>query len=217
MKKVQGAGPTTGGADQDDERDLRTLVPARARAFGRAISVADLVDLSRGYPGVTHAAAWNGSGPPSCSCGAIGLHLAFLRAGTSGPRSPLAPEIALLASFLDARRDATVPLCVCAGELVAVTLDATLATDPRRLAADVAAAARASVFDPAGPLAARHRELGQPLDRSDVYAVLHGATGVVGVAQLTVPGAIGDIGRLSAARHELVVVDAASSIAGSPA
>ena len=217
VKKVQGAGPTGGGADQDDERDLRTLVPARARAFGRAISIADLVDLSRGYPGVTHAAAWQGGGPPGCSCGQVGLHLAFLRAGTSGPRSPLAPEIAQLASFLDARRDATVPLCVCSGELVSVVLTATLATDPRRLAADVAAAARAAVFDAAGPLAPLRRDLGRPLDRSDVYAVLHRAEGVVGVSQLDLPGAVGDIGRLSAARWELVVLDAQSSIEGSPA
>lgn len=217
VKKVQGAGPTTGGADQDDERDLRTLVPGRARAFGRAISVADLVDLSLGYSGVTHAVAWNGSGPPACSCGTTGLHLAVLRAGTQGPRAPQPPEIALLASYLDARRDATVPLCVCGGVLVPVTLAATLATDPRQLAGDVAAAARAAVFDPAGPLSPLRRALGQPLDGSDVYAVLHGATGVVGVPLLSVPGAIGDIGRLPAARHELIVVDNASTIDGSPA
>jgi hypothetical protein len=217
VKKVEGAGPTTGGADQDDERDLRTLVPARARAFGRAISIGDIVDLSLGYPGVTHAAAWSGTGPPGCSCGGIGLHLAFLRAGTAGPRAPEPAEIALLASFLDARRDATVPLCVCGGALVPVAFAATLATDPLRLAADVAAAARAAVFDPHGSLSPLQRALGQALDRSDIYTVLHGATGVVGVMVLTVPGAVGEIGRLPAARYELVVVDEASTISGSPA
>ena len=217
VKKVSGAGPTTGGADQDDERDMRTLVPARARAFGRAISMQDLVDLSAGYSGVTHAAAWRGAGPPGCSCGTGGLHLGFLRAGTAGPRAPQPPEIALLASWLDARRDASVPLCVCAGALLPVTLTVSLATDPRRTAGDVAAAARAAVFDPDGPLAALRRALGQPLDRSDVYAVLHEAEGIVGVPLLTVPGAVGDIGRLTAARWELVVIDAASTIVGSPA
>lgn len=217
VKKVEGAGPTTGGADQDDERDMRTLVPGRARAFGRAISIEDLVDLSVGYPGVTHAAAWHGSGPTGCSCGGVGLHLAFVRAGAAGPRAPEPAEVALLAGFLDARRDATVPLCVCGGALVAVPFAATLATDPRRLADDVVAAARAAVFDPAGPLAPPRRALGQPLDRSDVYAVLHGATGVVGVTALTVPGAVGEVGRLPAARYELIVVDEASTVGGSPA
>jgi hypothetical protein len=217
VKKVEGAGPTTGGADQDDERDLRTLVPARARAFGRAISIEDLVDLTAGYPGVTHAAAWNGSGPPGCSCGGVGLHLAFIRAGTAGPRAPEGAEIALLASFLDARRDATVPLCVCGGALVPVAFAATLATDPRRVADDVVAAARAAVFDPGSSLAPLRRSLGQPLDRSDVYAVLHGVTGVVGVTQLILAGAVGDIGRRPAERYELIVIDETSTIGGSAA
>jgi Baseplate J-like protein len=217
VKKAEGAGPTSGGADQDDERDLRTLVPARARAFGRAISVGDLVDLTAGYPGVTHAAAWNGSGPPGCSCGGVGLHLAFIRAGAAGPRAPEPAEVGLLASFLDARRDATVPLCVCGGTVVAVAFAATLATDPRRLVDDVVTAAHAAVFDPAGALAPLRRSLGQPLDRSDVYAVLHGATGVVGVTLLSVDGAVGEIGRRPAERYELIAIDEASTIGGSAA
>ena len=147
VKKVEGAGPTSGGADQDDERDLRALVPGRARAFGRAVSIEDLVDLSRGYPGVTHAAAWTGSGPPGCACGGSGLHLAFLRAGPAGPRAPDANEIGALASFLDARRDATVPLCVCAAVLTdpAIRIDVALAVDPRRDVAEVVAATRAAL------------------------------------------------------------------------
>ena len=87
VKKVSGAGPTTGGADQDDERRLRQLAPARARAFGRLISREDAVDLALGYPGVTHAAAWHGEGVPGCGCGPAGLHVAFVRAGTGGPRA----------------------------------------------------------------------------------------------------------------------------------
>src|SRR3954469_14188091 len=79
VKKVTGAGPTAGGADQDDERRLRTLAPGRARAFGRVVSAEDLVDLAVGYPGVSHAAAWHGAGPPGCPGGGSGLHLVFLR------------------------------------------------------------------------------------------------------------------------------------------
>src|SRR5262249_18277326 len=33
VRKVKGAGPTEGGADQDAESDLRRLAPTRARAF----------------------------------------------------------------------------------------------------------------------------------------------------------------------------------------
>ncbi len=109
VKKVEGAGPTSGGADQDDERRLRTLVPARARAFARAVSIEDLVDLSVAYPGVTHAAAWSGAGPPGCSCGGSGLHLAFVRAGTAGPRAPVAGRgrAALVLPRRAPRRDGT--------------------------------------------------------------------------------------------------------------
>jgi hypothetical protein len=218
VKKVEGAGPTSGGSDQDDEGRLRRLVPTRARAFGRAVSVEDLVDLSLGYPGVTHAAGWYGGGPSGCACGSAGLHLAFVRAGTAGPRAPDASEVASLASFLDARRDATVPLCVCAAVLTTpLQLTVELSVDPRRLVADVVAAAKAAVADPVGPLGPLQRALGQPLDRSDVFAVLHAVTGVVGVPTLDVPGATGELGRRPAERYELIVLSPAPVIGGASA
>jgi hypothetical protein len=219
VKKVEGAGPTSGGADQDDERRLRTLAPARARAFGRAVSIGDLVDLSLGYPGVTHAAAWDGTGPPGCACGGAGLHLAFLRRGSAGVREPEPGEVEALASFLDARRDATVPLCVCAAVLTdpKPKLTVQLAVDPRRLVADVAATAKAALADPEGPLAPLERELGQPLDRSDVFAVLHAVEGVVGVTSLDLPGAVGELGRRAAERYELIVLDPEPAVGGAAA
>ncbi len=211
VKKVRGADPTSGGADQDDERRLRQLAPSRARAFDRAVSIEDLADLSLSYPGVSHAVAWSGTGPPGCACGGSGLHLGFIRTGSGGPRAPLAPEVATLAGFLDARRDATVPLCVCAGLVTQLTgLAAVLAVDPRRDPVTVAAAARDALLDPDGVLAPLQRLLGQQLDRSDVYAVLQGVTGVVGVASLEVPGATGELGRRAAARWEVIVLDSPS-------
>jgi hypothetical protein len=218
VKKVEGAGPTTGGADQDDESRLRTLVPTRARAFGRAVSIEDLADLSLSYPGVTHAAAWNGGGPPGCACGASGVHLAFVRAGTAGPRPPEPSEVESLSSYLDARRDATVPLCVCAAVLTEpLVLEASVAVDPRRLAADVVGAASSALVDPAGPLGPLQRALGQPLDRSDVFAVLHAVAGVIGVPSLTVPGATGELGRRLAERYELIVLDPGPKLTGTAA
>ena len=140
VKKVRGADPTVGAADQDDERRLRRLAPTRARAFGRAVSIEDLADLSLGYPGVSHAAAWRGAGPPGCACGGSGLHVAFIRTGSTGPRAPLTAEIQSLSAYLDARRDTTVALCVCAGTVATVSaLTAVLAVDPRREPATVVA------------------------------------------------------------------------------
>jgi predicted phage baseplate assembly protein len=217
VKKVVGAGQTSGGADQDDERRLRSLVPGRARAFGRAVSLEDLGDLALGFPGVTHAAAWVGAGPPGCSCGGSGVHLAFVRAGDAGPRAPQTAEIRSLAAYLDGRRDVSVPLCVCAGVVTAVKVTATLAVDPRRVAAAVAAAARDALFDPDGPFAPLDRGLGEPLDRSDVVAVLHGVAGVVGVAALTLAGAAVDLGRRAAERYELLVLDPDTDVQGASA
>ncbi len=211
VKKVSGADPTSGGADQDDERRLRQLAPSRARAFDRAVSIEDLADLSLSYPGVSHAAAWGGTGPPGCACGGSGLHLAFIRTGSDGPRAPLGPEVTALAGFLDARRDATMPLCVCAGVVTQLTgLAAVLAVDPRRDPVTVAAAARDALLDPDGVLAPLQRLLGQPLDRSDAYAVLQAVTGVVGVASLDVPGAASELGRRAAVRWELIALDSPS-------
>ena len=156
---------------------------------------------------MTHAAAWHGAGPPGHPCGATGLHLAVTRASAAGPRAPLAEEVASLAAYLDARRDATVPLCVCAGVVTAVAVTASLAVDPRRDAAAVAAAAATALLDPLGPLAPAARALGEPLDRSDLLAVIHGAEGVVGVAALDLPGA-GELGRRAAERWELLVLGA---------
>jgi predicted phage baseplate assembly protein len=205
VKAVRGAGPTAGGADQDDEARVRALAPRRARAFGRAVSAQDLVDLALGYPGVSHAAAWHGAGPPDHACGRPGLHLAFARASSAGPREPLPEEVASLAAYLDARRDATVPLCVAAGVVTPLGIAAALAVDPRRDPPAVAAAAAAALLDPAGPLAPEARSLGQPLDASDLVAVIHGAEGVVGVVSLDLPGA-GGLGRRAAERWELLVL-----------
>jgi hypothetical protein len=204
VRKVRGAGPTAGGADQDDERRLRRLAPARARVLGRAVSLEDLADLSLDHPGVSHAVAYTGGGPPGCACGGTGLHVAALRYGTAGPRAPLPAELRALSDFLDARRDVTVPLCVSAGVVTRPALSAVLAVDPRRDPGAVCRAAAAALADPDGPLAPDDRSLGRPLDRSDVLAVLHGVTGVVGVTQLTLAGASGELGRLAAARYELV-------------
>ena len=220
VKKVRGRGPDrAAGPTRTTSAICARSCRRRARAFGRAVSIEDLVDLSRGYPGVTHAAAWTGSGPPGCACGGSGLHLAFLRAGPAGPRAPDANEIGALASFLDARRDATVPLCACAAVLTdpAIRIDVALAVDPRRDVAEVVAATRAALVDPDGPLAALQRALGQPLDRSDVFSVLHRVEGVVGVTSLVVPGAGADVERRPAERFELIVLDPDPIVEGAPA
>ncbi len=208
VQRVAGAGPTTGGAEHDDEHDLRRLVPTRARAFGRAISRDDLRDLALGYPGVSHAVTFRGAGPAGCD--GTGLHLAFLRRGSAGPRPPGAAEITAVADYLDARRDTEIPLCVCPARVRVLPVQLVLHADPRARPAAVEEAVRAALADPDGPLHPDRRHLQQPLDRSDVLAVVQAVPDVVGVTTLvlgTTPivGPEAEIGRVAPERAELLV------------
>lgn len=217
VRGVGGVGPTTGGADQDDEARLRALAPTRARAFGRAVSAGDLADLAAGFPGVSHAVAWHGAGPAGCACGRGGLHVAFVRTSTTGPRPPVAAEIKDVSDYLDARRDTSVPLCVAGGVVSPVHVAVDVVRDPRLAAGTVAAGVRAALRSATGALAPPNRALGAPLDRSDVVAVVHAVAGVVGVPALTLsggtpPAASGAaVGRLLARRYELLIVGADST------
>jgi len=213
VRKIAGVGPTTGAADQEDELRMRQAASARIRALDRAVSLVDLADLTLTAPGTSHSAAWRGAGPPGCPCGGVGLHVAFLRATDIGARAPLAAELLSMAGYLDARRDTSVGLCVCAGVSSALPVTATIAVDPRRESTAVAAAVTAALTDRRGPLAAAPRGMGVPLDDSDIVAVVQPVIGVVGVASLAVtPGvrapSAGEIGiaRTPAERYELLSV-----------
>lgn len=215
VRRVAGVGRTTGAADQEDPLRMRRAAAARIRALDRAVSVDDLADLALGVPGTSHSVAWRGAGPPGCPCGGVGLHVASLRFGETGVRAPLTAELASLAGYLDARRDTSVGLCVCAGVPSGLTATLTVAADPRRDPVTVREAVRAALLDPAGPLAPRPRDLGVPLDASDVLTVAQAATGVVGVVALSVtPGvrapsaAEAAIGRTPAERYELLSLTA---------
>jgi|GEM_PF-2542664 len=217
VQGVLGVGPTSGGADLDDESRARQLAPGRARTFGRAVSMGDLRDIALGYPGVSHAASWRGAGPPGCSCAGSGLHVAFLRRTGADARAPEPTEVASLAAYLDARRDTEVPLCVAGGTVTPVVVEGTVMTDPRRDQPVVVTAVDHALVARDGPLGAWSRTMGQPLDRSDVIAVVHAVDGVVGLPTLTLSGVAGDdvvIGRRAAARYELLVVDPVSHLTG---
>ncbi|MEO7070911.1 MAG: hypothetical protein ABI131_10515 [Nostocoides sp.] len=220
VRKIAGVGATTGAADQEDQLRMRQAAAARIRALDRVVSLGDLADLALTVPGTSHSAAWRGAGPPGCPCGGIGLHLAFLRITETGARAPLLTELLSMAGYLDARRDTSVGLCVCAGVSSALPITATVASDPRREATAVVAGVATALTDPNGRLAAAPRAMGVPLDDSDVVAVIAPVTGVVGVASLAVtPGSRppsareAGIGRTPAERYELLSVGAVTVVA----
>lgn len=213
VRKVAGVGRTTGAADQEEPHRMRQAASARVRALDRAVSAADLADLAMTVPGTSHAAAWRGPGPVGCPCGRVGLHVASLRLTATGVRAPLPAELTSLSGYLDARRDTTVPLCVAPGVVSSVALTVTVAVDATRDRAVVRSAVEAALTDPAGPLAARPRAMGVPLDASDVMAVVHQVPGVLGVTALVVGHGLrvafageASIGRTPAARYEVLGV-----------
>lgn len=211
VRKVAGIGRTTGAADQEGCHRMRQAAAARVRALDRAVSAADLVDLTMTVPGTSHAATWRGPGPAGCACGGMGLHLAVLRLTRSGVRPSAPAELTSLAGYLDARRDTTVPLCVAAGVASAVSLEVTVVVDSSHDPATVRAAIGAALRDPAGRLASQPRVMGVPLDASDVLAVIHEVPGVLGVTALTLGRGLQApsprefaIGRVPAARYEVL-------------
>jgi predicted phage baseplate assembly protein len=204
VQRVFGAGPTSGGADQDDERRIRMLAPTRARAFGRVVSREDLVDLALAYPGVSHATAWIGAGPSGCDCSSTGVHLAFVRLSSTGVRPPTPDEVGSLTRYLSALRDETVLICVCAATVTTLNLEASLVLSSERLPSAVFGMVRAKMTDEESPLVAANRTLGQPLDSSDVIAVIHEVPDVLGVTSIQANNSV--LGRLAAARHQLLVI-----------
>ena len=213
VRKVAGVGQTMGAADQEDPLRMRRASAARVRALDRAVSLNDLADLALTVPGTSHSVAWRGTGPPGCPCGGTGLHFASLRLSETGVRAPFAAELTSLAGYLDARRDMSAGLCVCAGVPSGLTATLTVAADPRRETATVRNAVTAALLDPSGELAPRPRELGTPIDASDVMAVAQAVTGVAGILSLSVtPGlrapsaAEKTIGRTPAERYELLSI-----------
>lgn len=217
VRRVGGVGPLSAAADQEDPLTMRSAAAARIRALDRVVGLEHLADVALTMPGTSHAVSWRGPGPRGCACGGSGLHLAVLRRAATGVRAPSSAELTALAGFLDARRDTTVPLCVCAGAASGIALALRLATDPARERSAVESAVLTSLTDPEGPLCHRRRRPGVPLDASDVAAIAHAVPGLVGIISLELTGGLlppvpGGLGRTPAARHEVLGVTSAVAV-----
>jgi len=213
VRRIAGVGAMSGAADQENPLRMRRAAAARIRALDRAVALPDLADLALTVPGTSHSASWRGTGPPGCACGGSGIHVAVLRLAASGVRAPSNAELIALSGYLDARRDTTVPVCACAAIPSPIAVAASVAVDPRRDQGTALAAMQTALLDPAGPLAAVPRDLGEPLDGSDVIQIAQPVPGVTGITGLTLTGGLspvtaGDLslGRLPAQRYELLYV-----------
>jgi hypothetical protein len=217
VRKIAGVGAMSGAANQEDPLLMRRAAAARIRTLDRAVALPDLADLALTVPGTSHSVSWRGAGPPGCACGGSGIHVAILRLAVSGVRAPSDAELTALSGYLDARRDTTVPVCACAAVPSPITVAALIAVDPRRDQGTMLAATQTALLDPAGPLAAVPRDLGEPLDGSDVIQIAQPVPGVTGITGLTLTGGLspvtaGDLslGRLPAQWYELLYVASTS-------
>ena len=217
VRKVAGVGAMSGAADQEEPLRMRRAAAARIRALDRVVALPDLADLALTVPGTSHSVSWRGAGPPGCPCGGSGIHVAVLRLAASGVRAPGDAELRALGGYLDARRDTTVAVCVCAALASPIEIGALVAVDPRRDSAAVLTAVQTVLLDPAGALAPVPRDLGVPLDGSDVIEIAQPVPGVVGITGLTLTGGLsparaGDLslGRLPAQPYELLYAGDAS-------
>ena len=170
VKNVTNPLAADGGADPETMTRAREAAPGTVRTFGRAISLR--ISKTRSLMGGEVAKAkatwvWNGERR------AIHLTVAAQGGGTFS-----AAGLHRIAATLAAERDPNHRLLIDNYTPVAVLVTASLIVDDRYVATDVLAAARAALLD---DLSFARRDFAQPVYLSDIYAVLQGVAGVVGV------------------------------------
>jgi uncharacterized phage protein gp47/JayE len=170
LKSVANLAAAAGGTDPEAADAARRSMPLQTRTLGRAVSVLDYEDFARAYAGVSKATAavlQLANGPTVCVtvAGADGVALT--------PGNPL--WVNLLAA-LRASGDPHVPLRLLTHAAstfrIGLKVKVDAAYDAKAVLAAVETALRSHyAFDA--------RELGQPVQQSEVVAVVHGVPGVV--------------------------------------
>lgn len=170
LKSVANLAPAEGGTDPEASDAARRSMPLQTRTLGRAVSVLDYEDFARAYAGVAkaRAAVLQLAGGPTVCVTVAGAGGALLT-----PSNPLWVN---LLGALRAGGDPHVPLRLLTHAASPFKLGLKVKVDPRydrdAVLAAVESALRAHyAFDT--------RELGQPVQQSDVMAVVHAVPGVV--------------------------------------
>jgi hypothetical protein len=159
-----------GGADQEQPDDARENAPATVRTFGRAVSLEDFADLVRATGEVAKAQAlWVWDGLERM----IHLTVAGQRGGIFADE-----DLRRIAASLDRERDPNYRLRIADYTPFPVVLRGSITVDPRFVADEVVAGARAAAL---AALDFDAVALGTPIHLSDVYRVLQDVPGVVSV------------------------------------
>jgi hypothetical protein len=172
LKSVSNPLAAEGGADPEPASAARQTIPLTTRTLGRAVSVLDYEDFARAFSGIAKAQA----------------KVLQVRGGVSVAITLAAPEAAPLTSASPAWQNLLAALKASGDPHVAVTLLSLQAStfhiglkvkrDPAYEAKDVLAAVEIALrthfsFDA--------RDLGQPVQQSDVIATAQAVAGVVAV------------------------------------
>ena len=170
LKSATNPSPAEGGADPEAAVDARRNAPRTVRTFGRAVSLRDFEDLVTASGEVAKASAtwvWDGFDRA--------VHLTV-----AAQQGALFSDQALrrLGAALTAARDPNHRLRMANYVKVAVLARATVQVDPAHDRKKIGAAASQALLS---ALSFDSRGLGQPVNLSDVYALLQNVEGVLSV------------------------------------
>lgn len=158
---------TSGGAPGEGTDDAREAAPKKVTTFGRLVSLQDFASLATASGLAAKAFVtwvWNRM-----------ERTAHLTVAGPGGFALSSDSLSMLRQQLTSSRDPNRPLFIANMVRVPIVVAAKVMRDPAYRAEDVAVAARLALED---AFAFDHRDIGQPVHVSDVFAILQEAAGV---------------------------------------
>ena len=194
LKSVENPLPAEGGTDPERPDAARQRLPLTARTLGRVVSLLDYEDFARAFSGIAKARAEMLPLP-------AGSTISITIAGAAGaPLTPASPVWENLLQALRSAGDPHVAMQLLAYEARTFELGLELEVDPAYERIRVFQAVEAALRTHYGFEA---RRLSEPVQQSEVVAIVHQIPGVVGVdltdLQFTSPPASGNGTLVSAA------------------
>ncbi len=170
LKGVANPAPAQGGADRESLAKARDDAPNTVRTFGRIVSLRDFEDAAREFAGIAKArAVWKWDGQEQL------VHLTAAGDAGAEVKGQLKKN---LKAYLDVRRDPNRKLRIQSYRKVFVQVEALVEHNPAYLPEDIQKSASDALLE---HFAFDRRDLGQPVQLSDLYRVLHDVQGVVAV------------------------------------
>ncbi len=172
LKGVSNPLPASGGTDPEGADDARASMPLGTRTLGRVVSLPDYEDCARAWPGIAKAQA-------AVLALAGGRSIVVAVAAPAGqPLDDSSPVWTSLLAALKASGDPLVAVQLVPAQLSTFSVGLKVRCDPAYDAQAVLAAVEAALRSAFGFAA---RDLGQPVQPSEVIAIAQAVEGVVAV------------------------------------